>query len=48
MVVIHDEDSPRGFWKLAKVQSLISVKDGEVRGAILRVGFKDGSSTVLQ
>ena len=30
------------------MQSLISGKDGEVRGAILKVGSKDGSSTVLQ
>ena len=48
VVLIHDEDNPRGFWKLAKVQKLIIGQDGEIRGATLKVGSKDGTPTVLQ
>ena len=33
---MHD-DKPRGFWKLAKVQELITGRDGWVRGAIVKV-----------
>ena len=48
MVLVHDPDHPRGFWKLAKVESLITGKDGVVRGAVLKVGSKSGPPTTLQ
>ena len=48
MVLVHDPDHPRGFWKLAKVESLITSKDGVVRGAVLKVGSKSGPPTTLQ
>ena len=40
--MVHDPDHPRGFWKLAEVESLITSKDGIVRGAVLKVGSKSG------
>ena len=48
LVMVHNENQPRGFWKMAKVQSLIVGKDGKVRGATLRVSSGSGKSTVLQ
>ena len=48
MVMVHDPDNPRGFWKLAKVESLITSKDEVVRGAVLKVGSKSGPPTTLQ
>ena len=48
IVLVHNQDNPRGFWKLARVQSLITGRDGIVRGATLRVGSKSGSPTILQ
>ena len=38
IVLVHDQDNPRGFWKLTRVQSLITGRDGIVHGATLRVG----------
>ena len=37
VVVIHDEDLPRGFWRFGKVEDLIMGRDGEVRGATVRL-----------
>ena len=47
IVLLHD-DGPRGFWKLAKIETLITGKDGQVRGAVIRVPSKDGQTTLLQ
>ena len=47
-MLIHDQDHPRGFWKIARVQSLITGKDGVVRGASLKVASKGGPPTTLQ
>ena len=48
IVLVHDQDQPRGFWKLARVQSLITGRDGVVRGATLKVASKSGTPTILQ
>ena len=48
VVLIYDEDSPRGFWKIAHIKSLIMGKDGQARGAILRVGTTKDRETILQ
>ena len=48
LVLVHDQDHPRGFWKMARVQSLITGKDGVVRGAVLKVASKSGPPTTLQ
>ena len=37
VVLVHDEGSPRGFWKMALIKSLIVGKNGQASGAILRV-----------
>jgi hypothetical protein len=48
VVVVHDQDNPRGFWKLAKIEKLLSGKDGLVRGAVLRLPSKNGHSSTLR
>ena len=48
IVVVHDQDHPRGFWKLAKVEKLLIGKDNHVRGARLRLPLKNGHVTILQ
>ena len=45
IVIVHNEDLPRAFWKLARVLRLITGKDEKTRGAVLQVA---GSSTTLQ
>ena len=47
VVLMHD-DSPRGFWNLAKVEKLITGRDGHVRGAVIRVPTNNGQTTLLQ
>ena len=36
---MHDEQEKRGFWKMGRVIELIQGRDGEVRGAVIRVYF---------
>ena len=33
---MKEENTKRGFWKLAKVEQLLQGKDGQVRGAKIR------------
>ena len=37
VVLIHDDDHPRTFWKLGKVEELISGSDDAIRGALVRI-----------
>ena len=32
IVLVYDEGHPRGFWKLARIKSLVIGKDGRARG----------------
>ena len=48
VVLIHDEDKPRGLWRLARVQRLLAGRDGEVRGAVLHVPNRNGRPSTLQ
>ena len=47
IVLVHD-DKPRGFWRLARIENVITGRDGQIRGAILRVASEKGRSTTLQ
>ena len=47
IVLVEEEDKPRGLWKLARVTSLITGKDGRPRGAVLHVP-SSGSNGTLQ
>ena len=48
IVLVHDPDRPRGFWKVARVEKLITGRDGLVRGAALKLPSKNGQQTTLQ
>ena len=37
IVIIHDENHPRSFWKLGRVTDLIKGDDGQIRGAVIDV-----------
>ena len=46
VVVTHDSEQLRGFWRLGRVQELLCGQDGRVRGAKLRVARKGQYSTL--
>ena len=48
VVLVHDQDHPRGFWKMAKVQKLLTGRDGQTRGAVLKLVNKSGRHGTLQ
>ena len=48
IVLIHDQDRPRGQWRLAIVQEILSGSDGHVRGAVVRTSSKLGHSSLLR
>ncbi len=48
MVLIPGDGKPRGFWKPAKVESLITGNDGQTRGAVVRVASADRRPTLLR
>ena len=48
IVLVHQQDVPRGFWKLALVERLITGRDGLARGALVRLPPKSGHPTLLQ
>ena len=45
---VQDPDLPRGFWKVARVTRLLTGKDGQHRGAVLRVAARGEQETTLQ
>ena len=48
IVIVHDENYPRGLWKLGKVESLLPGADGNVRGAFVRVQSSGQRSSLLK
>ena len=48
VVVVHDDNLPRGFWKLGLVEELFKGRDGIARGALVRVASKDRRSSLLR
>ena len=48
IVLVHEDNRPRGFWKVAKVESLIKGADGLTRGAIVKVHSSGKRSTLLR
>ena len=45
---MHDEERPRGFWRLVRVEGLITGATGLVRGATIRVKSKTLRSSTLR
>ncbi len=48
IVLVHDADHPRGFWKLGRVEDLIAGSDGRVRGASICLHSPTKRHTRLQ
>ena len=48
VVLLYDDALPRSFWKLARVQELITGQDGKPRGAVVKVPAKSGGMTTLR
>ena len=48
IVVVHSDNQPRGFWKLARVERTITGRDGEIRGVAVRIANSQGQPTTLQ
>ena len=48
IVIIHDENYPRGLWKPGKVESLLPGADGNVRGTFVRVHLSGQRSVLLK
>ena len=47
VVVVHSDNQPRGFWKLARVVQTITGQDGKMRAATVRVANRQGHPTTL-
>ena len=43
VVIIHDENLPRAFWKLGRVESIMTGRDGEIRAATVRLSSGSGT-----
>ena len=41
IVIVHHDSKARGFWRLGRVEKTIPGRDGEVRGAVVRVGGRN-------
>lgn len=48
MVLVYEDSKPRGIWKLAKVERLITGADGLTRGAIIKVASSVGRPILLR
>ena len=48
VVLLEDQDKPRGFWRLARVMKLLDSKDNNVRGAEIRLSTPTGRPTTLR
>ena len=47
-MLVHDESSPRGFWKLARIKSLVVGTDGRTWGAIVPIASTGTCESTLQ
>ena len=48
VVVVHNEQLPRGLWKLGRVQELLEGCDGHHRGAVVKTMTSDGRPELLR
>jgi hypothetical protein len=47
IVVVHDENLPRGFRKLGRVEEVIAGRDGRVRGATVKLAAINRQQTLI-
>ena len=50
IVLVHDENHPRSFWRIGRIKNLVSSTggDGQSRGAVVQVTSKGGKVTALR
>jgi len=48
VVVLYDDSSQNGFWKLAKVEAFIQGVDKQVRGAVICIPTREGRTFPLR
>ncbi len=50
IVLVHDENHPRSFWRIGRIRDLVTSKegDGNSRGAVVQVISKKGRTTTLR
>ena len=48
IVVVHDENLPRGLWKLGRVEELVIGADGNIRAAVVRLSTRGFRSATLK
>ena len=46
-MVVHDENLPRGFWKLGRIEEIIAGRDGRIRGVKVRLASRNQQQTQL-
>ena len=47
VVLVHDENLPRGLWRLGRIKELLPGADGNVRSAVVRIVSKGGNPTLV-
>ena len=45
-MLVEEEDKPEGLWKLVRVSSLITGKDGQSQGEVLQIPFSRSNSSL--
>lgn len=48
IVIVRDDQLPRGLWKLGRVQEVMEGRDGLIRGAVVRVACRDKQHLYLR
>ena len=48
VVIVHDENLPRGLWRLGKVEELMVGTDGNVRSVALRISKKGANPLIIR
>lgn len=48
VVIVHDEHLPRGLWKLGRIQEVMMGRDGQIRGATVRMAVRDRQQVLLR
>ena len=47
VVIVCSKDQPRGFWKIGRVKKVLVGRDGQIRGATVRVASKGRQASTL-
>lgn len=45
VVIVHDQDQPRGLWKVGRIESTIKGADENIRGVLVKVS--NGGRTMI-